>query len=187
MAKVAPGVRSWARDIALGNSSLIHTNYYRTRDKILTMSKQLIFPVFLGLLILGLTGCIIGGGDEETAGPAEGETPATTVEVPAPTATAVPPTPVPAETQVATEGELFLQMIEPTENEIFTESGTLTVTGRTRVDAVVTINDTIVEPNIDGEFSLDVTLEEGPNIIEVVTSVASGEQMDQVLVALYVP
>jgi hypothetical protein len=52
---------------------------------------------------------------------------------------------------------------------------------------VVTINDTVVEPDIDGEFSLDVPLEEGPNIIEVVASVASGEQMDLVLVAIYLP
>ena len=52
---------------------------------------------------------------------------------------------------------------------------------------MVTINDTVVEPDIDGEFSLDVPLEEGPNIIEVVASVASGEQMDLVLVAIYLP
>ena len=53
--------------------------------------------------------------------------------------------------------------------------------------AVVTINDSLVEPNIDGEFSLDVPLDVGPNIIEVVASVASGEQMDLVLVAIYLP
>ena len=52
------------------------------------------------------------------------------------------------------------------------------------MDAVVTINDTVVEPNIDGEFSLDVTLETGANIIEVV---ASGEQMEILLVAIYLP
>jgi hypothetical protein len=61
------------------------------------------------------------------------------------------------------------------------------VVGRTRVDAVVTINDSLVEPDIDGEFSLDVPLYVGPNIIEVVASVASGEQMDLVIVAIYLP
>ena len=88
---------------------------------------------------------------------------------------------------MATEGDLFLQLVEPAETEVFTDVGSLTVVGRTRVDAVVTINDTMVEPNIDGEFSLDVPLEEGPNIIEVVVSVASGEQMDLVLVVIYLP
>jgi hypothetical protein len=34
---------------------------------------------------------------------------------------------------------------------------------------------------------LDVPLDVGPNIIEVVASVASGEQMDLVLVAIYLP
>ena len=55
------------------------------------------------------------------------------------------------------------------------------------MDAVVTINDTVVEPNIDGQFSLTVDLEDGPNIIEVVASVASGEQLDLVLVVFYLP
>ena len=80
-----------------------------------------------------------------------------------------------------------MQLVEPAEVEVFTDVGSMTVAGRTRVDAIVTINDTMVEPNIDGEFSLDMALEEGPNIIEVVASVASGEQMDLVLVAIYVP
>ena len=59
--------------------------------------------------------------------------------------------------------------------------------GRTRVDAIVTVDDSTVEPNVDGEFSLDLTLDEGPNIIEVVASVASGEQKDLFLVAIYAP
>ena len=55
------------------------------------------------------------------------------------------------------------------------------------MDAVVTVNDTLVEPNIDGRFSLNVDLEVGPNIIEVVASVASGDQEDLVLVVIYLP
>ena len=88
---------------------------------------------------------------------------------------------------MATEGDFILQLISPAELEVFTDVGTLSVVGRTRVDAVVTINDSLVEPDIDGEFSLDVPLDVGPNIIEVVASVASGEQMDLVLVAIYLP
>ena len=52
---------------------------------------------------------------------------------------------------------------------------------------MVTVNDTLVEPDIDGAFSLNVDLEVGPNIIEVVTSVASGEQEGLVLVVIYLP
>ena len=97
------------------------------------------------------------------------------------------PTEVPTPTLVATEGDLFLQLVSPAELEIFTDASTLSVVGRTRVDAVVTINDSLVEPDIDGEFSLDVPLYVGPNIIEVVASVASGEQMDLVIIAIYLP
>ena len=153
------------------------------------MSKRAFFPLLLGLLILTFTGCLFGGeGSEE----ALEQTEAASTAVPVPTATSAPAsedssaanlTP----TQVATAGELFLQLVEPTETEVFTDVGSMTVAGRTRVDAMVTINDTIVEPNIDGEFSLNLVLEEGPNIIELVSSVASGEQMDLVLVAVYVP
>ncbi len=152
--------------------------------------------LFLGILALILTACGRGGdgdgrggdgggtSDQATAAPQSTLIPGNTQSAIA-TPTAVPPTPAP--TAVATEGDLFLQLVSPEETEVFVEVGTLTVTGRTRVDAVVTINDTIVGPNIDGEFTLDVTLEEGPNIIEVVASVASGGQMDLVLVALYLP
>ena len=93
----------------------------------------------------------------------------------------------PTATQIATEGELFLQLLNPAEEEVITESPSIEVVGRTRIDAVVTVNDSVVEPDGDGRFASTVQLEEGPNIIEVVTSVASGEQIDLVLVVIYIP
>lgn len=153
------------------------------------MSKRAFFPTLIGLLLLTLIACIGGDGVEESPEPTGA--PSTAVPVltatPPPTAAQAPATEVPSPTPVATEGDLFLQLVEPAETEVFTDADSLTVVGRTRVDALVTIDDTMVEPNIDGEFSLDVPLEEGPNIIEVVASVASGEQMDLVLVVIYLP
>jgi hypothetical protein len=99
----------------------------------------------------------------------------------------VPPTEAPTATPVATEGDLFLQLVEPTEMETISEEASIQVVGRTRVDAVVSINDTMVEPDIDGEFSLDVDLEVGPNVIEIVASVASGDHEDLILVVMYLP
>ena len=114
--------------------------------------------------------------------------------VPIPTATASPTeipvskgTLEPSPTPVATEAELFLQLVNPEELEVITEESSIEVVGRTRVDAVVTINDTLVEPNSDGLFSLAVDVEEGPNIIEIIASIASGEQTDLVLVVIYIP
>lgn len=149
----------------------------------------------LAITMFLLAAC--GGGDTEVAGPPPQTAEptavvATATTVPAPTRapTEAPtgaPAAIPTPTPLATEGELFLQLVAPAEAEVFTDESSLRVIGRTRVDAVVTINDTLVEPGIDGEFSLDVRLEIGANIIEVVVSVASGEQMDLVLVVVYLP
>ena len=145
------------------------------------MIKRVFFPAFLGLLLLTSVACFGGGDDssEEDGAPSNTAVGATATEAPADTSA--------SPTQVATSGGLFLELVAPSELEVITDVGSMTVAGRTRVDALVTINDTIVEPNIDGDFSLDMDLEEGPNIIEVVASVASGEQKNFVLVAIYVP
>ena len=151
------------------------------------MNKRALITTFLGILLLALIACFGGDGQEiseQSDVPTSAAPSATAVIVSSSTASA---TEVPSPTAVATEGELSLQLVAPTETEVFTDVGSMSVAGRTRVDAIVTINDTIVEPNIDGHFSLDMPLEESPNIIEVVASVASGEQMDLVLVAVYVP
>ena len=103
-----------------------------------------------------------------------------------PTATPLPePTPAPADAEP--EPELNLELLIPKELEIITQESRIFLVGSTRVDAVVTINDTEVEPDGDGLFSLGVDLEEGPNLIEIVASVASGEQKDLVLVVIYIP
>ena len=112
-------------------------------------------------------------------------TPLSPTELPEATLEPVPPTQTPEPTPVATQGDLFLQLVNPPEVEVFVSESPINVVGRTRVDAVVSVNDTLVEPDIDGEFSLIVDLEEGPNIIEIVASVASGEQKDLVLVVVY--
>ena len=155
------------------------------------MNQRALFLIFLGLIALTLAACAGNGGDGADATPESTNGAPQATLIPANTAsqnpTSAPATETATATPVATEGDLFLQLISPPELEVFTETGTLTVVGRTRVDAVVTINDSVVEPDIDGEFSLDVPLEEGPNIIEVVASVDSGEQLDLVLVAIYLP
>lgn len=109
---------------------------------------------------------------------------ATTAPTPEPTAT---PVPEPTAEPVAAEPELTLELLDPEDLEVITEEPVIEVVGSTRVDAVVTVNDTVVEPDGQGLFSLGVDLEEGPNLIEIVASVASGEQTDLVLVVVYLP
>ena len=166
-----------------------------------TLDRKRAFLCFLGVFALLLVAC---GGEsgrngsgvvdahpiqptlrpeatEPTLSPRAATVPAPAL--PPATSTAVPS---PIVTRVATGGKLFLQMVAPVETEVLTSEPSLDIIGRTRVDAVVTINDTVVEPGLDGQFSLGIDLEEGPNIIKVVASVASGEQQDVVLVVIYV-
>ena len=149
---------------------------------------------YLGLIIAALMLAACGGDATETPAPtpipATIAAPASTAPPPLPTTTsttAAAPTLAPMPTQIATEGELFLQLLNPANVEVITEIPSIEVIGRTRIDAVVTVNDSLVEPDVDGRFTSAVQLEEGPNIIEVVTSVASGEQIDLVLVVIYIP
>ena len=88
---------------------------------------------------------------------------------------------------VPLEGPLFLQLINSEETEVFVQEANSEAAGRTRVDAVITVNDTVVEPDVDGRFESTVALEVGANIIELVVSVVTGEQQDLVLVVIYAP
>lgn len=128
-----------------------------------------------------------------TPTPTAQATPTHTISPPTPrpaTATPLPePTPTPDATATPEpfQEEHFLQLVNPPEAEVFVSEPAIEIIARTRVDAVVTVNDTLVEPDIDGNFSLGVNLEEGPNIIEVVSSVASGDEESLVLVVFYLP
>ena len=59
--------------------------------------------------------------------------------------------------------------------------------GGTRADAVVGVNGTPVEVNALGIFSTTVTLEEGPNFIEVVATDIRGNVRFQTVAVFYLP
>ena len=107
----------------------------------------------------------------------------TTTPLPTPTSTAVPtPTNTPDPL-----GDFFLDIEEPAEIESIIAESSITVTGRSRLDATVSVNDIFVDVDADGRFRVTVYLEEGPNIIEVVVSLATGESLNEVLVVIYSP
>ena len=84
-------------------------------------------------------------------------------------------------------GALFLQLESPEGTEVVVTVSKLTVVGRTRVDAAVSVNDNLVEPDLEGRFRQVVDLEVGANVIEIVVSNASGEQNGLVLTVIYLP
>ena len=68
-----------------------------------------------------------------------------------------------------------------------TAERTITLIGGTRADAVVGVNGTPVEMNALGIFSTTVTLEEGPNFIEVVATDIRDNVRFQTVAVFYLP
>ncbi len=126
----------------------------------------------------------------EAAAPA---TPTATPTVPiqlAPGGTPVPtviPTAAPTATPTPeATGALFLDIEFPEEVVPFHTESTIEVVGRTRVDAAISVNDEFADVDEDGRFRVSVQLEDGANIIEVVASIDTGEEIARVLTVIYV-
>ena len=71
-------------------------------------------------------------------------------------------------------------------NDGMVNSTSVPVIGATNVDAVVTVNGVPVEVDVLGIFSISVTLEEGPNVIEVTASDLLGNVQSQTVVVFRV-
>ena len=83
--------------------------------------------------------------------------------------------------------DLFLEIIAPEADVAFVGDPTFLVSARSRLDAAVSVNDDLVELNEEGLLETLVDLEEGPNIIEVVASIDTGEEVSAVLTIFYLP
>ena len=130
-------------------------------------------------LVLMLMGC---------AGKAERPTPTAT-----PTAVVVAPTPG-ARPQLTPAPEisgeiptgLFLQITNlPKESVVRTNA--IAISGATTPDALVSVNGVLVDVDQDGKFTSTLTLQEGPNIIEVVASDFQGNKVSAVLSIISIP
>jgi uncharacterized protein YfaP (DUF2135 family) len=83
------------------------------------------------------------------------------------------------------ESGLLLEVTTP-QNESVVTSSEILVSGNTDADAVVSVNGDLVDIDAQGEFSTPLTLEEGPNYIEVVASNYDGEESSESLTVIYV-
>ncbi len=147
-------------------------------------------------IILSLVVLAACGGESPTAIPTGPPTlqPASTVAgiaaiqtaPPPQTATSViPPTvgspPTPGSTLAPTAepaSSLMLELLAPDDGAGI-EVDAVRVMGKTRVDAVVGVNGTLVEVSADGTFRHDLALEHGTNLVEVVASTLSGDAASQ--------
>jgi len=81
---------------------------------------------------------------------------------------------------------LPLTVTEPKNDSVVT-SQTVTVRGATNADAVVSVNGEIVSVDASGGFSKPVTLELGPNLIEVLASDFYGNSATLTITVIYSP
>ncbi|MBM4445403.1 MAG: hypothetical protein FJ020_08930 [Chloroflexi bacterium] len=79
---------------------------------------------------------------------------------------------------------LPLAVTQP-QNESVVNTAVILVKGTTNPDAVVTVNGTVADVDADGNFSVMVTLEEGPNLIEVYASDFEYREASEILTVVY--
>ena len=80
----------------------------------------------------------------------------------------------------------FLIITEPLD-QTFAVHPTIPLVGRTTAGTVITVNGVAVPVDVSGVFSTTVTLEPGPNIIEVLGTSTDGEELDALVAVIYRP
>lgn len=125
--------------------------------------------------------------------------PTPTVVPPSPTLnannpTAMPATPVPQEIIPATPTTLsantsaafWLQVLAPLD-EAVVNTPQVEVLGSAPDGAVISVNDEILIVGADEQFKTTISLEEGPNLIEILASDENGNEASALLTVTYEP
>ena len=145
--------------------------------------RLIVMALAAGLLALGCSSTT------PTATPTSAPSPTpTATATPAPTATSTP-TPTPAATATpegALPSELFLEITEPADESVVSQPS-VTVRGLTTPDAIVSVGGQTVDVDAQGEFAVVITLEPGPNIIEMVASNLEGMEESSLISLIYIP
>jgi len=92
----------------------------------------------------------------------------------------------PETTSEISDSGLFLTVTQPA-NESIINADRVEVMGITVPGAVVSVNGNPTEVDEEGNFTMMVALEEGPNLIEIIASDVQGNQESHPLVLIYVP
>ncbi len=100
-----------------------------------------------------------------------------------PTPQAVPPTAISAPD---TSGTLWLQVISP-QDEAVVNTPQVDIIGSAPAGAVVSVNDDILLVGDDQQFKTTVSLDEGPNLLEIIASGDNGNEISLLLTITYEP
>jgi len=98
---------------------------------------------------------------------------------------AIPPTLAVATTP--TPSSLFVITVDSPHEGETVHATPLIVRGQTAPNAVVSANDAVAIADAQGRFALTVPLDPGPNVLEIIASKTSGEQVFAILTVLYQP
>lgn len=177
----------------------------RTRCKYFLNWRLLVMLAMVTILALAVA-C---DGEEETPAPEETEEPTATATprptpritpppittpppaTPEPTPVVTPtprplPTPLPAPTMQRQTETLLLEVSSPLGDTVL-RNNLLQVAGRASPGASVSVNGRMTSRGEEGEFTIDVTLIEGPNLVEVIASDLSGGHKEAIFLVVYAP
>ena len=90
------------------------------------------------------------------------------------------------ESEPQTSDGLFLTVMQPIDESLI-NNNEVNVIGNTLPGAVVSINGILADVDEEGNFETTISLEEGPNLIEVIASDQEGNQESGSLAVIYVP
>ena len=96
------------------------------------------------------------------------------------------PAMAPPAAQATGSGTLRLVILSPLDGAVV-NTPRVEIVGEAPAGSVISIGDEILMASADGTFKAEVTLEEGPNVIEIVASDASGNTSFVLLAIFYEP
>jgi hypothetical protein len=150
--------------------------------------QRFIFTIILGSLVSA--GCASAGPISSTDSPTLPAEQSTPVESPA----ANPDAPVATPTQVDgsqpfveyQSGPLWVHLYSPMDGDVV-QSPHVTLSGQAPAGTVISLNETIYIVPDDQSIMIPINLEEGPNLLELVASDVSGNEVSVVLTLTYEP
>ena len=105
------------------------------------------------------------------------------------TVTAMPQAAIPNVTNVSamdSSGSLWFQVLAPLD-ETVVNLPQVDVTGSASAGAVISVDEEILIVGLDSQFKTSVSLDEGPNLIEIIASDENGNEMSALLTVTYEP
>ena len=96
-----------------------------------------------------------------------------------------PPQPLDVVNQATRAGSLSVALF--TDREVEVSTSPFVLQGAAPAGTVISVNEQVLVVDSSGAFSVEIPLEEGPNLVEVIASNAAGDEADYLLTITYNP